>query len=167
MNGIGSVVVFVGVTVDTSARDGLAGFVSDARPNLERALVARFGLHDGMEAASVAIDYAFNEWPRVSAMANPVGYLYRVGQSSARRTSSFRRRSRALVDEPVTVDAPVDVDLQRALMRLRADHRVAVVLVHAHGHSYASAAEMMDVPVTTLTNHVTRGLARLRRLLEE
>lgn len=52
-------------------------------------------------------------------------------------------------------------------MRLNPDQRVAVVLVHAHGHSYADAAALMDIPVTTLTNYVTRGLARLRHFLED
>ena len=72
-----------------------------------------------------------------------------------------------LVDDPVSVDTAVDLDLQRALMRLKPDQRVAVVLVHAHGHSYADAASLMDIPVTTVTNHVTRGLARLRQFLED
>ncbi len=45
--------------------------------------------------------------------------------------------------------------------------RVAIILVHGHGHTYASAAELLDVPVTTITNHINRGLARLRTLLEE
>src|SRR5690606_36766021 len=98
--------------------------------------IARFGLHDGIEAASVAIDYAYQNWARLSPMANPAGYLYRVGVSSARRADSRRRRTEMLVDDPMTVDEPVDVDLQKALARLRPDQRVAVVLVYAHGHSY-------------------------------
>ena len=155
------------VMVQTTPRDEIDDFVVMARPGLERALVARCGLHDGMDAASVAVEYAYREWPRIAAMANPVGYLYKVGRSSAKRAEGRRRRLDAIVAEPVSVDATLDIDLQRALMRLRPDQRVAVVLVHAHGHSYADAATLMDVPVTTVTNHVTRGLDRLRRSLEQ
>ena len=152
--------------VQTGPENDVDDFVVIARPSLERALVARCGLQDGMDAASSAIEYAYREWPRLATMANPIGYLYKVGQSSARRAQGRRHRLKVLVDDPVSVDAAVDVDLQRALMRLRPDQRVAVVLVHAHGHSYADAAALMDVPVTTLTNHVTRGLAHLRQVLE-
>lgn len=159
--------VLSGVMVDAGAGGGLAEFVASVRPDLERALVARFGLHDGMEAAAVAVDYASREWSRLAVMDNPAGYLYRVGQSSARRIHARGRRLQPMVAAPVTVDHPVDIDLQRALMRMRPDQRVAVVLVHAHGHSYANAAAVMGVPVTTVTNHVTRGLAQLRRFLEE
>lgn len=153
--------------VETGTGDEIAHFLANARPDLERALIARFGLHDGLEAASVAIDYAYQNWTRLEPMANPAGYLYRVGVSSARRTNSRRRRTEMLVDDPVTVDRPVDVDLQQALARLRPDQRVALVLVYAHGHSYADAAAILDVPVTTITNHLNRGLARLRKLLEQ
>ena len=159
--------VLSGVMVDAGAGDGLAEFVASVRPDLDRALVARFGLHDGMEAAAVAVDYASREWSRLAGMDNPAGYLYRVGQSSARRFHARGRRLQPMVTAAVTIDHPVDVDLQRALMRLRPDRRVAVVLVHAHGHTYANAAAVMGVTVTTVTNHVTRGLAQLRRLLGE
>lgn len=152
--------------VETANGDELVDFLVAARPDLERALVARFGLHDGMDAASSAVDYAYHHWDRLAAMDNPAGYLYRVAVSSV-RNAERRRRSEPLVGEPVTVDEPFDIDLQRALARLRPDHRVAIVLVHAHGHTYAAAARILDLPVTTITNHISRGLAVLRRLLEQ
>jgi RNA polymerase sigma-70 factor (ECF subfamily) len=99
-------------------------------------------------------------------MANPVGYLYRVGESRGRRLALRWRRLEVLAADPLTSDGVVDVDLQRALLRLRPDKRVAVLLVDAHGHSYREAAEILGVPVTTVTNHVHRGRQRLRRILE-
>jgi RNA polymerase sigma-70 factor (ECF subfamily) len=166
VNEMGRDGAFGGVVVDSGCTNELAGFVSSSRPDLERALVARFGLHDGMEAAAVAVDYAVRHWARLGEMENPAGYLYRVGESSARRADQRRRRHQPLVTEPVTIDRPLDVDLQRALTRLRPDQRVALVLVYAHGHSYAAAARLMNLPVTTVNNHLTRGLARLRKELE-
>jgi RNA polymerase sigma-70 factor (ECF subfamily) len=137
-------------------------FLADARPSLERALIARFGLRDGLDAAADAVEYAVTNWDRLSMMDNPTGYVFTVGRTRATRAARRADRLTALVAEPITTDATLDVDLQRALMRLPWEQRVAVMLVHAHGHTYASAAEIMDMPVTSITNHLNRGLARLR-----
>lgn len=147
----------------------LEAFVVASRPALERALVVRFGLHDGMDAAAEALAYAVREWERVGTMANATGYLYRVGVSSAMRWHRrLHRRDTLLTDASVGIPAEVvDVDLQRALLSLKPEQRVAVVLVHGNGHTYAEAAAVLDVPVTTVTNYIHRGLARLRQLLEE
>jgi RNA polymerase sigma-70 factor (ECF subfamily) len=140
-------------------------FLSTAQPLLERALVARFGLRDGMDAASDAIEYAITHWDRVATMDNPTGYLFKVARSKATRSIRRSARLTALAQEPVTTDRPVDVDLQRALLELPWEQRVAVMLVYSHGHTYASAAEVLGVPVTTITNHLHRGLAQLRKVM--
>ncbi|CAN5849817.1 MAG: RNA polymerase sigma factor [Ilumatobacteraceae bacterium] len=151
--------------VDDRAEPDIGSFLSQARPMLERAFVARFGLELGREAAADAVAYSVEHWPRLSSMENPVGYLYRVGQTAARRHHRWRRTA-SIVAEPATTDDVVDMDLQRALMRLRFEQRVAVLLIHGFGHSYREVAELLEVPTTTVTNHVNRGLARLRTILE-
>jgi DNA-directed RNA polymerase specialized sigma24 family protein len=151
----------------TGTPERIDEFMADARVRLERALVARFGVDDGIEAAQDAVLYAMENWERVAAMENPVGYLYRVGQTAGRRRAQRWGRLGLLAADPVTTDDPLDVDLQRALLQLRAEQRVAVLLVHGHGHSYAEAAAVLDVPTTTVTNHLHRGVARLRSILEE
>jgi RNA polymerase sigma-70 factor (ECF subfamily) len=153
--------------VGTDEAESLPRFLSDAQCRLERALVARFGLDDGLDAASDAMVFAVEHWPRLRAMDNPLGYLYRVGATKGRRLARRWDSVDVLVHEPRTVDGVVDVDLQRALVRLKPAQRVAVVLVHGHGHSYREVAEVLDVPVTTVTNHLHRGLARLRSILEQ
>ena len=152
--------------VGTDAVEPLSQFLSDAQRRLERALVARFGMDDGREAAADAMAYAVEHWPRLRVMDNPLGYLYRVGETRGRRLARRWAPLDVLVEEPRTEDGVVDVDLQRALVRLKPAQRVAVVLVHGHGHSYREAAEVLDVPVTTVTNDLHRGLARLRSILE-
>jgi DNA-directed RNA polymerase specialized sigma24 family protein len=142
-------------------------FLAEARPSLERALIARFGLRDGLDAAADAVEFAVVNWSRLRTMENPTGYLFTVGRTRATRAARRADRLTALVAEPITADSTVDVDLQRALMRLPWEQRVAVMLVHAHGHTYASAAEIMDVPVTSITNHVNRGLTKLRHEVGE
>lgn len=145
---------------------GVDEFVLRVRPRLERALVARFGVDDGLEATDEAIAYAVAHWGRLAEMANPAGYLFRVGQSYGSRLRRRSQRRELLVDQPASSSAPIDMDLQRALIKLKPEQRVAVVLVHGHGHSYSEVAEILDVPTTTVANHLNRGLARLRRILE-
>ena len=53
-----------------------------------------------------------------------------------------------------------------ALLELPETQRTAVWLVHACGWSYAEVAEAMDTSTSMVGNHVSRGLARLRDLLE-
>jgi DNA-directed RNA polymerase specialized sigma24 family protein len=150
----------------SGAVDDLSSFLGQALPRLERALVARFGIDDGLDAVADTAAYAAEHWSRLQTMDNPVGYLYRVGQTRGSRLAGRWTRLEVLVGEPLTSDGPVDVDLQRALARLKPAERVAVVLVHSHGHSYAEAAEVLGVPTTTVTNLLHRGLQRLRQLLE-
>ncbi len=45
-----------------------------------------------------------------------------------------------IVAESATTDVYIDMDLQRALMRLRLEQRVAVLLIHGFGHSYREVA---------------------------
>lgn len=145
----------------------LSSFLETSRVRLERALVARFGIEDGLEASAAAVEYAIEFWDRVAKMDNPAGYLYRVGETHGRRNTQRRMRQVQLVVESSVHDEPVDLDLQRALLKLDSLQRVAVVLVHAHGHTYIEAAEILDVPVSTFNNHLHRGLSQLRRELEQ
>ncbi|MCP3878646.1 MAG: hypothetical protein GY701_09695, partial [Sulfitobacter sp.] len=49
-------------------------------PKLRAALMAAYGPDVGADAAAAALAYGWENWDRVSAMANPAGYLFRVGQ---------------------------------------------------------------------------------------
>lgn len=101
-------------------------------------------------------------------MTNPLGYLFRVGQSSLRRERRIRARRGQLRVEPfVESAAPLDADLFAGLRRLTADQRTAVVLVHMYGFSYRDVADVMDASEAAVTNYVHRGLRRLRLMLEE
>jgi RNA polymerase sigma-70 factor (ECF subfamily) len=151
---------------------GFESFVDNARVKLRKALVARYGPEVGSEAAAEAIAYAWQHWNRVSEMENAVGYLYRVAQTSVRRHHRWRR-TLALPPERPQPDfaeehgaAGADLGLHDALARLRPDERVAVVLVHGYAWAYQEVADLLDVPVSTVRNHVHRGLNRLRNGLE-
>lgn len=76
-------------------------FLATRRHVLERSLVARFGVEVGQDAAADAVAYCCEHWDRLASMANPTGYLFRVGQTSARRERRWRRRG-VLQPEPVS-----------------------------------------------------------------
>jgi RNA polymerase sigma factor (sigma-70 family) len=137
---------------------------------VRRGLVARYGVEIGSEAAAEAMRVAWERWPSLAEMSNPVGFLFRVGQSHARPHLRWaRRRARLLASTPRSL-APVDPhehdDLVDALDRLSSIQRAVVLLVRAHGYSYAETAELLDITETAVTNHVHRGTRRLRKILE-
>jgi RNA polymerase sigma factor (sigma-70 family) len=147
--------------------DWFARFLIADAPRLRQVLVARYGADVGGEAFADSVAWAWDHHHELDDMANPVGYLFRVGQSSARRHRRWTHRV-VLVDvERSTSDGDTDLDLVAALAKLSDSQRVAVVLVHAHGWSYAEVAEVLGVSVDAVRNHVHRGLKRLRNLLEE
>ena len=67
-------------------------FVADTGGQLRRALVAHFGIDDGPDITNDALLWAWEHWDHVQTMENPRGYLYRVGQSAARRHRRWRLR---------------------------------------------------------------------------
>ena len=116
---------------------------------------------DAVDAAAEALTYAWEHWAEVRQMTNPVGYLYRVGQSRS------RPRRVPVLPAPAEIGVPeIEPGLVPALLRLPDTQRTAVWLVHACGWSYAEVAEAMGTTVSTVGNHVGRALERLRHSLE-
>jgi DNA-directed RNA polymerase specialized sigma24 family protein len=137
-------------------------FAADVEPRLKRALVAWYGVEVGSEATADALELAWERWESVEAMANPVGYLFRVGQSRSRR---YRRRAVGLPAVPASELPDIDPRLPAALAGLSARQRAAVLLVHAHGWTQTEAADALGCGVSSLRNHLERGMRRLRASL--
>ncbi len=134
-----------------------------ARP-LRQALIAAYGPDVGADVTADALAYAWENWERIGQMHNPAGYLYRVGQSRARR-GIFRK--------PPPVEPPImhggspwfEPGLGPAIASLSEKQRAAVVLVHGYGWSVTEVAEMWGVTFSTVRAHVDRAMAKLRRKL--
>lgn len=135
-------------------------FVKAAEPRLSRALAAAYGFEDGRDATAEALAYAWEHWARLQHIANLPGYLFRVGQ-----TRSRRRRQPVLFAIPDAADHAFEPGLPAALAALTQRQRLAVVLVHGYGYSLREVAELTGIRQTTVQNHLTRGLARLRSML--
>lgn len=137
-------------------------FARDVEPRLQRALVGTYGTEVGREATRDAMTYAWEHWDRVSTMDNPIGYLYRVGQSRSRSYRTVRVWFPA-VDAGELPD--VDPRLPGALRKLSRQQRAAVVLLFVEDLSEREAADALGVSRATVRKHAERGLARLRASL--
>lgn len=150
--------------VEVGSRPQEAEFVAFAHtlePRLRVALMARFGPQRGREFAAETIAWAWEHWDRVSGADNPGGLLYRVGV----RRASRRRWSRPFSGwgKEGSAGSPwVEPGLPRALGRLSAAQRQAVVLVEGYGFTYAEVASLLGVRRATVQTHVRRALQRLR-----
>jgi RNA polymerase sigma factor (sigma-70 family) len=145
----------------TPTEEQFCEFVRSTEPRLHRALVAQLGWEQGREATAEALAYAWEHWATVDAMANPAGYLFRVGKSRVRR-----RKSRAPFVREGDDSHWFEPALRRHLAALPERQRMAVVLVHGYGWTSREVADMTGIRVTTVQSHVERGLARLRSQLE-
>ena len=137
-------------------------FARAAEPKLRYALVARYGAERGREAADDALVYGWRHWDRIRGMANPIGYLYRVGQRAARR-----RRPAPPADSVVPEHRPpwVEPGLSAALARLSPRQREVVVLVDAFEWTHREVADLLGIRLSSVQTHLERGLARLRTAL--
>jgi DNA-directed RNA polymerase specialized sigma24 family protein len=133
-------------------------FVQVAEPKLRRSFVATYGPERGRDATCEALAYAWQHWDRVEAMANSVGYLYRVGQSRTAPT-----RTRPVFERPEVREPMIEPALARAVASLSERQRLAVLLVHSAGWTVAEVAELIGVNSSTVQRHLHRGLAKLRR----
>jgi hypothetical protein len=111
--------------------------------------MAVYGIDRGLDATAEALAKAWERWETVRTMANPLGYCYRVGQSSARE----RKR-------PVVYSIAVDTE-----------HWVepllpSALLLHGYGFSVSEVAEVIGARPVTVRTHLARGLGRLRRALK-
>ena len=129
-----------------------------------RALVARYGPELGPDVSAEMEAWAWEHQGQVLAAANPAGYLFRVGQSRARRYLRWRRT--APWSPLPERDGFPDVDLDQAVADLPHSQRSAVLLVHAFGYSYAEAAHLLGTSEGSIRNHLHRGMERLRTRLE-
>ncbi len=143
------------------AADGFVAWCKSVEPRLRLALMAAYGRERGREATAEALAWAWEHQERLSGLERPVAYLYRVGQTRTRI-----RRLRILYGRPEWSEPWVEPSLGRALASLSEHQRVAVVLVHGYEWTFAEVAELLGVKVTTVQNHLDRGLARLRSILE-
>lgn len=139
-------------------QETFTSFVRETEPRLRAALVAHFGPDRGREATAEALAYGWEHWERIRSMSNPAGYLYRVGQHTG-----FRRSRRPMFPStPVHTEPTVEPALPTALADLSRRQRTAVILIHCYSWTPTEVAEFLGISVSTVRNHLERGMSRLR-----
>jgi RNA polymerase sigma-70 factor (ECF subfamily) len=159
----------VSVSDEAIQRDlGFDEFTRSVGEQVRRALVAFYGVEIGTEAAAEALSVTWERWSEVSVMGNPAGFVFRVGQSKARPHVRWwvRRDSFPSTEGQIAAPDGARLEVLDALRRLKPEQRAAVVLVKSHGYSYREAADILGVSEAAVTNHVHRGLTRLRTIME-
>lgn len=129
--------------------------------------------HRGEDLLQTALAKAYGSWSRVRSAEHPPAYVRRLminaHLSWVRRLSNSERVLDSMPEvgggDPQSAHADTD-ELRRALLRLSPRVRTAVVLRYVEDLSEADAAQVMGCSRSTVNNHVTRGLAALRGLLD-
>jgi RNA polymerase sigma-70 factor (ECF subfamily) len=124
------------------------------------------------EVAQEAFLIAWERWPRVATLDDPVGYLFRTGMNLARKR--IRRgsiASRLLVGRAAAPDA-IDVSDDRttvdaALSALTPRQRLAIVLTELLDLPARDAASVMGVKASTVRALATQGRAVMRARIGE
>lgn len=140
-----------------------ADFVAAHERRLRQAYTSIWGPDRGREAAIDALAYGWENWDRVRAMDNPVGYLFVVGRE---RGSRRRRRREQLTPDFVVPSAAPSPWYEPALPELIEDlsdrERQVVVLLHAFEWSLGEIAELLEVSKSTVQSYADRALSKLR-----
>lgn len=146
-------------------------FYRAERARLVGAVVFALGDTDlGIEASDEALVRAYERWTDVAAMANPMGWVYRVainvGYKRNRRLALERRRhvppDRAVAD----LEGVTDPAVTRALAERPFDQREVIVLRFHLDWTIDEIAEALGCPSGTVKSRLHRGLRRLETKLE-
>ncbi len=141
--------------------DDFTDFVMSAEPRLRIALGSSFGFDLAEDATAEALAFAWEQWDRVVASGNPIGFVFGVGRNRLRRS----RPQRPLRLPPVrSAELPwIEPGLPKALGRLSERQRQVVMLLHCFEWTLSEVAEILDISKGTVQVYDRRGLARLRR----
>jgi RNA polymerase sigma-70 factor (ECF subfamily) len=140
--------------------------------------------HDADDLAQIAIERALQraaQWrpPAPGASAEQVegavrSWMFGIVKNAWIDNLRSRKRERAVVGSDDGIEEIADgahtaaedrLSITSAMERLPEEQRLAVSLVLIEGLSYQEAADVMEVPVGTLTSRLSRGREALATLL--
>jgi RNA polymerase sigma factor (sigma-70 family) len=162
-----------GESLPDRAFDAVA--VSDARRLYTLALSILRDEGEAEDAVQETLLKAWRSWGSVSRMEKPAAWLTRVcvNHCISRRRMLRSRGWPPLIlaeDQASTgVGRPGTdfMDMERAYRRLSLKQRAAITLNYRHGYSVEECAAFMGCQPGTVRTHVARGLATLRKELDD
>jgi RNA polymerase sigma factor (sigma-70 family) len=114
---------------------------------------------------------AYERWDRVSRMAEPAGYVYRIASNLHRRRAGRHRRldhlQADLASPPVDIAESVGqaADVWAALSRLTRQQRDAVILVEFMGYDAETAGRVLGIAAASVRVRLHRARMKLRETL--
>ena len=146
------------------------GWYRREHPRLIGSLAALSGREDvAAEATDEAFARALARWPRVSRMASPGGWTYRVALNELRRRMRRGSSERQAVDRMAMPGdggrPPLDADVWQAVRALPDRQRTAVVLRYVADLPEADIAEAMHVSRGTVASNLSDARKALARHL--
>ena len=148
-------------------------FLSEVKDPLVGALTLRTGDRDLAEdLAQETIARALANWERVSEMANPTGWMYRVGFNLAashwRRLAIGVRAERGAAESTsFQLHTAEDMVVRNSLARLSRRQQEVIILRFYLGFSVTQVAETLGVAQGTVKTQTHRALKHLRIELED
>lgn len=148
-------------------------------PRLRRFACGLSGSSDsGDELVQAACERLLQRQTQLRADTRLVSWMYRVIRNlhlDGLRAQSVRERGaetllREVTESPATADRSMDNHLllhevQAAMQRLSEEHRSALMLICVEGISYQDAADILQVPVGTVTSRLVRARKALLKTM--
>ncbi len=130
--------------------------------------------HDADDVVQIAIEHALNRLDQVRPEARLDGWMFKIMKNAwIDEVRSRGRRNRLFAAEEAgenigdagNESQMLALSVQAAMAQLPEDQRVAVGLVLVEGLPYKEAAEVLDIPIGTLTSRLARARDALQRIL--
>jgi RNA polymerase sigma factor (sigma-70 family) len=130
---------------------------------------------DADDVVQIALERALKNWAQWRSDARLDSWLFKIVRNAwIDEVRSRMRRNQVFVAEEAGEEVGSDVmeqatdvmSVQSAMARLPEDQRIAVSLVLVEGLPYKEAADVLDIPIGTLTSRLARARAALQTLLE-
>ena len=157
------------------AIDAIRDDIVQLLPRLRRfaRTIAR-NAHDADDLVQVTVERALAHCDQLRPDSRLESWMFGIMRNAwIDEVRSRVRRDRVFAPEEAAVNVgeshdPVNaLAIQTALQRLPEEQRMAVGLVLVEGLSYKEAAQVMDVPIGTLTSRLARGREALAAMLSE
>ncbi len=158
-----------------SSAEDLRDRIIELLPRLRRfARSLARNAHDADDLVQITAERALARADQLRPDHSPASWLFGILRNAWIDEARSRRRREALL-EPADLAERVGDDhagshpellcLQDALEQLPQEQRLAIALVLIEGLSYKEAAQIMNIPVGTLTSRLARGREALQSLL--
>jgi len=131
--------------------------------------------HDADDVVQIALERALSRLEQWRSDARLDSWLFKIVRNAwIDELRSRGRRDKIFIAEEAGENVGTEsmemetemMSVQSAMARLPEDQRVAVSLVLIEGLPYKQAAEVLDVPIGTLTSRLARGREALQALLK-